>query len=206
MIVQEYRGIRGLVCAEVLTDDADGMTFGTPFAIAGVSELTKETETSSEAHYYDNIPAIVIEATGPDTVSMSTSAIPFDVLAKITGQFIDEETGLFVECEREVKNWALGYITKRTDGVEIFVWRLKGTFNIPSDAHASENAGTDANGQELTYTGINTQHRFELTANGETKKKTVKATHLPQDKSPRDEATYFATVQTPDTIKSQVSA
>lgn len=199
--VYEYRGIRGLVAAEVTKDDADGMEFGTPFPIAGVSELGKETATNSEPHYYDNVPAVVIDSVGADTVTMATSAIPFETLAEVTGQFYDEELGMFVEGERESKYFAIGYITKRTDGVEVFVWRLKGTFNIPSSTHATENDGTDANGQELVYTGINTRKKFALVKNGVTKNKTVKAVNVEQDKNPQDETEFFATVHTPDMVK-----
>ena len=201
MKVYEYRGIRGLVAAEVIKDDTDGMEFGTPFPIAGVSELGKETEASSEPHYYDNVPAVVIDSVGADTVTMATSAIPFDTLANITGQFYDDERGMFVEGERDSKYFAIGYITKRTDGVEVFVWRLKGTFNIPSATHNTENDSTDANGQELVFTGINTQHKFALVKDGVTKNKTVKAVNVEQDKNPQDESEFFTTVQTPDTVK-----
>lgn len=54
----------------------------------------------------------------------------------------------------------IGYRTKTTDGTEILVWRLKGTFKIPDSDHATEDDGTDANGQEITYTGISTTHKF----------------------------------------------
>ena len=199
--IYEYRGIRGLVCAEVLKDDAENMEFGTPFPIAGVSELGKETEASSEAHYYDNVPAVVIDSVGADSVTMATSAIPFNTLADITGQFYDDDLGMFVEGERDPKYFAIGYITKRTDGVEVFVWRLKGTFNIPSSQHNTEDEGTDANGQELVYTGINTRKKFALTKNGVTKYKTVKAVNIEQDKNPQDESEFFATVHTPDMVK-----
>ena len=204
--IYEWRGIRGLVAAEVLKDDTDGMEFGTPFPIAGVSELGKETEASSEPHYYDNVPAVVIDSVGADTVNMALSAIPFNVLADITGQFYDENLGMFVEGERVSKYFAIGYITERTDGVEVFVWRLKGTFNIPSSTHATKNDGTDANGQELVYTGINTQCKFTLTKGSETFNKTVKAINIEQDKNPQDEKTFFATVQTPATVKKTTAA
>ena len=93
--IQEFRGVSNLVCAEVLTDDngTDGYTTGDVFAIAGVAEIAKSTENSSEAHYYDNIPAVVITATGADTVTISASVIPLDVLAVITGQKYDDELG-----------------------------------------------------------------------------------------------------------------
>lgn len=199
--VYEYRGIRGLVAARVIKDDADGMEFDTPIPVAGVSELGKETASSTEPHYYDNVPAVVIDSVGADTVTMALSAIPLPTVADLTGQFYDEELGMFVEGEKDSDYWAIGYITKRTDGVEVFVWRLKGTFNIPSSTHHTEDDGTDANGQELVYTGINTKCKFALVKNGVTKMRTVKAVNIEQDVNPQDETTFFATVQTPSTVK-----
>lgn len=52
--VFEYRGVRGLVAAEVTEDSTENYTTGTPFAVAGVSEIAKSTDSSNEAHYYDN--------------------------------------------------------------------------------------------------------------------------------------------------------
>ena len=200
MEINEYRGIRGLVAAELTKDETSEITYGTPFEIAGVAELSRTTESSSESHYYDNVPAVVIDSTGSDEVTISCSAIPFEALAKITGQSYDSDKGMFVEGERQAKYFAIGYITKKTDGTEVFVWRLKGKFNIPDSTHASENDGTDANGQELTFTGINTTHKFTATS------KTAKAVNV--DTSVNTgvvEATFFATVQTPDTVAAPAS-
>lgn len=200
MSIQEYRGIRGLVAAEVTKDangESGGYTTGTPFAVAGVAELSRTTETASEAHYYDNAPAVVIDSTGSDEVTITCSAIPFDVLSKLTGQYYDEASGMFVEGERTPKYFAIGYITKKTDGTEVFVWRLKGKFNIPDSTHATEDDGSDANGQELVFTGINTSHKF--TKNG----KTAKAVNVDTSVNTTvTEETFFATVQTPDTVDS----
>lgn len=190
----EYRGIRDVVAAEITKDDAEVFETGTPFSLIWASELTKETANSSETHYYDNMPAIVIDATGADTVTVGGSAIPFEVVAKVTGQYFDENTGMFVEGERESKYFALGYVTEDTSGEEVLVWRLKGKFGIPSNTHGTKNDGTDANGQELTYTGIQTTHKFNVRGKGE------KAVNVLKSKCPIDEAAFFATVQTPDTI------
>ena len=196
MNIQEYRGIRGLVAAEVTTDDTESFACGTPFAVAGVAELSRTTETSSEPHYYDNIPAVVIDSTGSDEVTISASAIPFDVLAKITGQVYDETTGMYVEGERQSKYFAIGYITEKTDGTEVFVWRLKGKFNIPDSTHATKDDGAEANGQEITFTGINTSHKFTAIGN-----KTAKAVNVDTSVNTSvAESSFFAEVQTPDTI------
>ena len=195
MKIDEYRGIRGLVAAEVTSDTSEKFECDTPFALCGVAELSRTTETSSEPHYYDNVPAIVIDSTGSDEVTITGSAIPFDALAKITGQYYDESKGMFVEGERTAKYFAIGYITEKTDGTEVFVWRLKGKFNIPDSTHSTKNDGTDANGQELTFTGINTTHKFTATS------KTAKAVNVDTSVNTGvTEAEFFEKVQTPDTI------
>ena len=196
MDYQEYRGIRGLVAAEVLTDDAEKFECGTPFQVAGVAELSRTTETSNESHYYDNVPAVVIDSTGADEVTITASAIPFEALAKLTGQVYDATKGMFVEGERQAKYFAIGYITEKTDGTEVFVWRLKGKFNIPDSTHATKNDGAEANGQELVYTGINTAHKFTALGN-----KTAKAVNVDTSVNTGvKEDTFFAEVQTPDTV------
>ena len=199
--VQEYRGIRGLVAAEVTTDSIEAFECGTPFPIAGVAELSRTTETTSEAHYYDNVPAVVIDSTGSDEVTITASAIPFEALAKITGQHYDESKGMFVEGERDSKYFAIGYVTEKTDGTEIFVWRLKGKFNIPDSTHATKDDGAEANGQEIVFTGINTTHKFAAIGN-----KTAKAVNVDTSVNTAvKETEFFAEVQTPDTV-SAVSA
>ncbi len=163
--MKEYRGIRGLVAAKLLTDSAEELTYDKPFSIAGVAELTRETESSSESHYYDNIAAIVIDSVGADTVNCNTSAVPLDVIAKLTGQVFDEDTRTLVEGNGAAPYFAIGYITEDTAGDEVFVWRHKVKVSVPSSTHATKNNGTDANGQELTFTGINTTHKFTKTGN-----------------------------------------
>ncbi len=196
MEIKEYRGIRGLVAAEVLTDTAEAFECDTPFPVAGVAELSRTTESSSEAHHYDNAPAVVINATGADEVTISASAIPFDVVAKITGQLYNAAKGMLVEGERESKYFAIGYITKKTDGTEVYVWRLKGMFNIPDSTHATEDDGTDANGQELVFTGVATNHKFEAYGN-----RPAKAVNVETDVNTAvTESEFFAEVQTPDTV------
>lgn len=194
MKIVDYRGIRGLVAAELLTDDADGVTYDTPFAVAGVSSLSKSTETSSATKYYDNAPAIVISAAGGDEVSIEASAIPEDVLAKLMGEYYDEATGMYVEGEPENKYFAIGYITEKTDGTEMYVWRLKGQFSYPETEHNTKDDGTDSTGSSITFTGISTQHKF--TKNGGP----AKAVNVAAAKYTAGEAAFFAEVQTPDTV------
>ena len=198
--IVEYRGVEGLVAAEVLTDDdTNGYTTGEVFAIAGVAEISKTTDSSNEAHYYDNYAAVIVSSTAADEVTINTSAIPLDVLAEITGQNYDADTGTLIEGPRDFKYFALGYITKDTAGREHYIWRLKGSFNVPTQTNATENDGTDANGQELTYTGISTTKKFTKTGKG------AKAINVDVSKNLADVSTFFETVKTPDTLVAKTS-
>lgn len=190
----EYRGVEGLVYAEVTADDDESYTTGTVKQLAGVAEIGRTTETSSDPHYYDNVPAVVVSSTGSDEVTCTVSAIPLDVLAEITGQQYDSSLGTLIEGERETKYFALGYKAKKTNGKEVYVWRYKGQFSIPDSTHATEDDGTDANGQEITYTGISTTHKFTKTG------KRAKAMNVDLEADKANVSTFFDTVTTPDTL------
>lgn len=197
MQIYEYRGVEGLVYAPVTQDDSNGFATGTVKPLAGVAEISKSTESSNEAHYYDNLPAVVVSSTGSDEITINASAIPLDTLADITGQYYDSNTGMFVEKERTPGYFAIGYRTKTTSGDVMFVWRLKGTFNIPDQTNATEDDGTDANGQEITFTGISTTHKFTKTNSP------AKAITVNTAVNPVDESTFFGSVMTPDTVQSR---
>lgn len=200
--IVEYRGVEGLVAAEVLVDNNEssgtagtyGYVTGDVFAVAGVAEISKTTDSSSESHYYDNIPAVVITNNANDEVTISASAIPMDVLACLTGQTYDSALGCMIEGPRELRYFAIGYKTRKTNGDEVYVWRYKGTFNIPDQTSATEDDGTDANGQELVFTGISTTHKFTKTGKG------AKALAVDVGKDLANVSSFFSTVTTPDSL------
>ena len=191
----EYRGVSNAVYAPVLTDTSEAFETGTVKDFTGVSQIGRTTESASEAHYYDNIPAIVIDSVGADEVTVSASGIPMDITAELTGQYYDAETGMLVEQEGSAPYFAFGYITEKTDGTKVLVWRLKGKFSVPAVTSSTKNAGTDAAGQEITYKGINTTHKFTKTGKG------AKAINVDTSvNTTMTDETFLATVQTPDTI------
>lgn len=198
MEILEYRGVEGLVAAEVLSDDASGISFGTPFPVAGVAQITKSTDSSNEAHYYDNIPAVVIASNGSDTVTINVSAIPLDVVAKFTGQTYDSTKGAMVEGIRAVRYFAIGYKTQKSNGDTMYVWRYKGTFAVPDEEANTIDNSTSANGQTLVYTGISTTYAF---SNGGR----AKALVVDGGENKADVSAFFTAVTTPDSITGNTS-
>ena len=190
----EYRGVEDLYYAKVTEDSENAYVTGTPARLAGIATIAKTVASNVEAHYYDNVPAVVISSTGADTVTLNVSAIPLDVLADITGQIWDSTHGAIIEGPRAQEHFAIGYRFKRTDNTEVYVWRLKGVFNVPDQTNATEDDGTEANGQELTFTGIQTTHKFTATGKGARAVAADDALGLAQVSN------WFSAVVTPDTI------
>lgn len=203
MKIKEFRGCRGLVFAEVTKDDNEstgGYVTGTVTELAGSAEISKTVETSSEAKFYDNKAAMVINSEGSDTVTFTISVPDDKVLAQITGRVYDETKKCFIDAPRQTKYFAVGYIIgeKGVEDDERYVWRLKGTFNIPDETSATENDGTDTNNMTLEYTGIYTNHEFENGA-GTGKKSSAKAWYIRASDKTATEEQFFASVATPDT-------
>lgn len=195
--VDEFRGTDNLVYAEVTTDNNEtegGYITGAVQVLAPVAEISKTVETSSDTKYYDNKPALTINAEGADTITLSVPALDLKTLAAITGKTYDATTGGFFDGERTPKYYALGYRLRLTDGTYRYVWRYKGSFAIPDETSQTENAGTDSNNQQLTYTGIQTMHVFTKTGTSE------KALVVDERDGLADLSTFFNTVTTCDTL------
>ena len=199
----EFRGCRRLVYAEVTTDNNEtsgGYITGEVKTLAPVAEISKTVETSSEAHYYDNKAATIVNSEGADTVTFTIAVPPDEVLAEITGRVYDSTKKMFIDAPREQKYFAVGYILgEKGDGDdERLVWRYKGTFNIPEETSSTEDDGTSANNMSLEYTGIYTQHEF-TNGGGTGVKKPAKAGYIRASSNVTTEDKWFEQVSTPDT-------
>ena len=204
MEVFEFRGVDNLYFAEVLQDDENGFVCETPVKLAPVAEVGKTTDSSSEAHYYDNKAMIVINSEGADTITITVAPPSLDIMAKLTGRSFDPVTGMLVDNVRENKYFAIMYRTKGTDGKYRYVSRLKGQFGIPDETNATENDGTDTNNIELTFTGIYTEYEFTKgrynSGTGTWSKGSAKGVVVDSRYELANLANFFNAVQTPDTV------
>ena len=196
----EFRGCKNLVIAEVTTDNESSYITGEVKRLAPVAEIAKSVDTSSDTHYYDNKAAIVIESEGSDTVTFTCAVPSDDVMALITGRTYDSTKKMFIESERVQRYFAVGYILGEVgEGEdERYVWRYKGTFNIPDEDSKTADNSTDASNISLVFTGIYTDHEF-ANGKGTGNKGTAKAMFIRKSNEVATETTFFATVVTPDT-------
>ena len=207
----EFRGVDNLVYAEVTGDDNEvsgGYTTGTVKTLSPVATIGKSTDSTNEAHYYDNNPMIVVSSESADEITLTVAPPALDILADITGKSFDETTGMMVDGERNPKYFAIGYRTKGTDGNYRYVWRLKGTFGIPDEQNETENDGTDTTNTELTFTGIATTHKFTKGRfrNGKWEKGPAKGIVVDERFDKVDFTDFFTEVKTPDSITAKSSS
>lgn len=200
MAIAEYRGCENLVYAKVTQDNAEGIEYGEVKELAGLAEVGVTTEQASETKYYDNSPALVLKGVGAETRTFTIDHLTNAILAELTGQKIDADTGAIIGGGDGVTNpyFAVGYVSETTDGIKTYKWALKGTFQIPDETNATKNAGTDSNNLSLVYTGIATTHKF---TNGG-KAVYVALEDTKSDGTKLDLSKWFEKVQTPDTLVS----
>lgn len=196
MEYREYRGVEGLVVAKVVEDTTENFETDTVREFAGVNNIEKTKETASETKYYDNIPAIVITAEGPDEIKLICSVVDLEQDAYLEGKTYDETTGAYIDGDGEPGYYAIGYITKDTKGNKRYVWRYKGTLAKGAETHITEDNGTESNGVEWTFTGIKTTHKF-------TKGGSCKGIVVDESKGLADLTGFFETVTTPDALKAK---
>lgn len=203
----EYRGVDKFYFAEVTQDDANGYACGTPVHIP-VQEVGKTTDSSSEAHYYDNKAMIVVNSESADTISLVLAPPALAQLAQMIGKSFDDATGMMVDSPRQNKYFAIMYRTKGTDGHYRYVSRLKGQFNIPDETNATENDGTDTNNVTFEFTGIYTEHEFTKGKKVDDAWETsgVKGIIVDDRYEAADLSDFFSSVQTPDTIEGSTVA
>nr|DAP33525.1 MAG TPA: tail tube protein [Caudoviricetes sp.] len=171
--VFEFRGVEDLFYAEVAEDSENQFSTGTPKRLSYTATISKEVESSSETHYYDNKGMIVINAKGAETFTLTVAPPKLETLAEITGQAFDAASGMLMEGDVTPKYFAIGYKTKGTDGNWRYCWKYKGQFAIPSEEVNTESDSIDTTNTELTFTAINTIHKFTQNIGEETINKTM---------------------------------
>lgn len=159
MEYNEYRGVRGLVVAEVTADEGT-YTAEEWEELAGVQSVAVTKNESSESHFYDNAARIVIDAEGADEVTLVVSALANKTRAKIEGVAYDETHDMIVDTPKKRKYFAIGFIGEKTNGVEEFCILYKGKFTGGTITRNAKDDGTEATNVEYTFTAVHSSSKI----------------------------------------------
>lgn len=187
MDYNEYRGVRGLVIAEIT--DGENYTPQVWQEFSGVQSVAVSKNESSESKFYDNAARIVIDAEGADEITLVVSVLANKTRALIDGVEYDEKTDMIINTPKQRKYFALGYIGEKTDGTEEFNICYKGKFTGGGETHETKTDGTESTNVEYTFTAIHTSAKIRTKTDGT--KITVKSIKVPATKV--TEAQIFGT-------------
>lgn len=191
----QFRGCKGLVYAHVLKDTAEEFTTGEVKPLARVKTIGRTFEQSSETVFADDQAIFITTSAGVVTRTFETLAIDDEVVADITGQFAESESGLIVNKSSATPPYiSVGYIVSDTDGSEFYVWAFKCKAQTPEQSSATKDNGTESTGQTLTIDCVQTVHKFTKNSDG------AVDMCIPADTEKYDVSTFFDTVTTPDTL------
>lgn len=203
----EYRGCKKLVYAEVVTDTAEGMTFGEVKPLAPVQQVQREVSRSTATTYYDDVAANTTVAEGAEVNNFIIGVPSDEVMGDIEGKYYDPTTKIYSDSPISNKYFAVGYILgEEGDAVdEQYCWKIKGTFQVSGTEHNTKNDGTDTTNVTLAYTSVYPLAQFEH-GGADGKGGASKGVRIKKSAGIATESEFFAKVQTVDDIYGMANA
>lgn len=157
------RGLSNVYAAEIISDTAEKIEYGTPFHLIPAGEMSRATENEKTNVYFDNVVFYASGAEGATEISITGAALRPDAVANLNAKHVDATTGAVLDTgEYREKYFALCGETDNTDGTKEYFWMQKGTFAIPEQEDKTQDDTTDTNGMTLVYSAVQTQHRYEV--------------------------------------------
>jgi len=197
----EYKsrvGLRDIYYAIVSEDSLAAFTVGTPKYLAPAASATQAPATNTETQYADDQPFDVVTSKGEIEVVVNVTAIPLVTLAEITGEAYDAANGRMYDVGGTAPYVALGFRTKKSNGKYLYYWYMKGTFNSPNEDSETLGETPTPQTQEITYTAIQTVHKFDV---GQAEDKALYRVKGDEDATGFDATGWFTEVQTPDVLE-----
>jgi phi13 family phage major tail protein len=198
----EYKSVVGLDevhVALVTQDDSSGYVADTPEDFAPAIEATAEPSTSQDTQYADNQPFDVLTAEGETKVTLTTTNIPIQVLAKYLGKAFDTVSGRMFDTGADATppDAALSFRSMKSNGSYRYVQYLKGKFSVPKDEAATVAEKKDPKPSQIVFTAVNTIYKFDV---GLAENKSVKRIIGDEDSLNFVGTTWFSQVQTPSIV------
>lgn len=198
--MKAYKGVDKFFVAEIISDDAEKIEYGTPYQVSAIQHVTREDPEESAKVFADNKAVIVVKGEGDPSATFTTLCLDPVDLAKLLGHKTIGKSMIATNRPKE-KYFGIMYRLKNSDGSFVYVAIGKAKFSAPSEDVETENDGTDVTLMELSASLISTIHEFEI--DGE--KASFKYLQLKQEVGENFEEEFFATMQTPDTMETFVS-
>ena len=155
-------GLSGLVLAEVLADNENGITYGTPFRIPGAVVATINPNSSVETDYADDGAFFAQNNRGNTELSLEMIDITPENEAKMLGQ--RRVNGVTVETDLDQSPYfafgakvLMAGSDETGDAVYTYLWYAKGKFSVPESGGETKRDSITFGHKNLTAQFVKTQ-------------------------------------------------
>jgi len=155
-------GLSGLVLAEVLSDDANGIVYDTPFAIPGAVVATINPNSSVETDYADDGAFFAQNNRGNTELSLEMIDITPESEAKMLGQ--RRVNGVTIETDLDQSPYfafgakvLMAGSDESGDAVYTYLWYAKGKFSVPESGGETKRDSLTFGHKNLTAQFVKTQ-------------------------------------------------
>ena len=155
-------GLSGLVLAEVLSDDENGIVYGTPFKIPGAVVATINPNSSVETDYADDGAFFAQNNRGNTELSLEMIDITPENEAKMLGQ--RRVNGVTIETDLDQSPYLafgakvlMAGSDEAGDAVYTYLWYAKGKFSVPESGGETKRDSITFGHKNLTAQFVKTQ-------------------------------------------------
>lgn len=171
----DYRGLRGLVAAEVLTDNGTTFTADKWQELEGAVSCNVEGEESTATIFRDNLAVRNINTEGADTATVNMDVLANKVRAWLEGRTYSETNDVYIKTPKTIRQFVFGFIGEKSDGTEEAVIIYNTTVTGGNEERNTKDDGTDVTTVEYVFTGTYTKTKFDIDG----KKVPVKSVTVP---------------------------
>ena len=172
----DYRGLRGLVAAEITKDDGTEFVADKWRELEGAVSCSLEGEESTATVYRDNLGVKSVSTEGPDTATVNMDVLANKVRAWLEGRTYSETNDVYIKTPKKIGSFVFAFIGGLDDGSEEAVIMYSNTVTGGNAERNTSDDGTDVTTVEYTFTNTYTKTKFEV---GEDTPQPVKSLTIP---------------------------
>lgn len=149
-------GLRAIVVAKLLTDEADSTpTYEPVQPLIGAIDLdVSDNSGDPDAQYYDDGEHDVVLPDPELSGTIELADLPPEKQALLLGYKVDKNGVVIHNADDKPPYFAWGFKSKKSNGVDRYVWYYKGRCTMPQDKHTTKQKDLNRQTQKLKVTFV----------------------------------------------------
>lgn len=149
-------GLRAIVVAKLLTDETDSTpTYEPVQPLIGAIDLdVSDNSGDPDAQYYDDGEHDVVLPDPELSGTIELADLPPEKQALLLGYRVDKNGVVIHNADDKPPYFAWGFKSKKSNGVDRYVWYYKGRCTMPQDKHTTKQKDLNRQTQKLKVTFV----------------------------------------------------